>query len=100
MLAPQILAVALAGVLFAGFAVNEMSHGAMAEMMGLGHRHMLDHGGYHCAEPTSEHWERHQSHMHRHDGDAPYATHCGVHHMTEGHGHRHGDGHRMGDNTP
>ena len=32
-----------------GFLVNEWSHGALSETVGLGHHHMLDYGGYHCS---------------------------------------------------
>lgn len=53
--------------------VNEASHGGMAEAMGLGHRHMTDVGGYHCASHAGEHGAHHVAHMHNetraaHDG--------------------------------
>ena len=43
---PVAIALALGGA----FLANEWSHGGLAEATGLGHRHMLDHGGYHCAD--------------------------------------------------
>lgn len=42
------LPIAVACIAGAGFAVNEWSHGAMAEAVGLGHHHALDHPGGHC----------------------------------------------------
>jgi hypothetical protein len=73
---PLIAAIA-AGMMMTGFAANEMTHGGMAESMGMGHQHMLDHGGYHCAEPGSAHWENHEAHMH----DGNMTDHCGGGHM-------------------
>jgi hypothetical protein len=55
----------LTAVSMGGVAINEYTHGDMAEMMGFGHRHMFDHGGYHCApHDHGEHGQRHMQHMH------------------------------------
>jgi hypothetical protein len=50
----------------AGFGVmaNEGTHGGMAEAMGLGHHHMTDVGGYHCASHSGPDAQRHMDHMH------------------------------------
>lgn len=68
-------------LLLAGFGANEMTHGGVAEGMGLGHQHMMDYDGYHCAEPGDTDWERHQEHMH----DSTVGDHCGSGHMGAGH---------------
>jgi hypothetical protein len=63
----------LAGLFTAGFAMNEWSHGGMTEMMGLGHHHMSDVGGYHCAmHDDAEHVTHHMSHMHGNNRTAPH----------------------------
>jgi hypothetical protein len=76
MVAPAFVAAIAAGVMMTGFAANEMSHGGLAEGMGMGHQHMLDHGGYHCADPDDAHWDDHVAHMHGEGAD-----HCGDDHM-------------------
>lgn len=43
---PLVLALLAGG----GFVLNEWSHGAMSETMGLEHRHLSDDGGWHCGE--------------------------------------------------
>jgi hypothetical protein len=66
---PWILPTILAGLFMAGFAGNEATHGGFAEAMGMGHRHMLDNGGYHCVDHDDpEHGPHHMEHMH---GDEP-----------------------------
>lgn len=102
---PQIWAVVAAGVLLAGFGANEASHGGVAEAMGFGHHHALDHGGYHCSDhDDAEHYEHHVEHMHGnatgvHHDECPggYQDH---HWNDDGHvdhDHGHGeDGHMMG----
>ncbi len=54
----------VAGMAGAGFMANEATHGAMAEAMGLGHNHMADYGGYHCAAHDGAHGAHHAEHMH------------------------------------
>jgi hypothetical protein len=64
---PVVLAAAFSG----GFLVNEWSHGSLAETTGLGHHHMLDHGGHHCAaHDDAERAAYHVAHMH---GSEPVA---------------------------
>ncbi len=83
----KLLYLATAGLLFTGLAAaNEFSHGGLSETMGLGHRHMADYGGYHCAGPTDAGWEQHMQHM--------QDTHCGQAHMGG-----HGAPHHMGAGT-
>lgn len=43
---------------------NEATHGGVSEMMGLGHHHMADYGGYHCASHDGTHGHHHVEHMH------------------------------------
>ena len=84
----------LAGLLVAGLAAlgtigNEASHGGLSEAMGLGHHHLADYGGYHCASHDGPHADDHLRHMHgdhpmRHD-DCPGGS--GMHHMDGGMGH-------------
>lgn len=73
------LILGIAGALAAGFAGNEMAHGGMAEAMGLGHRHMMDYDGAHCAAMDGAMGAQHLQHMHRGD---PSASHmgCGARH--------------------
>lgn len=53
------------GVAAGAFLMNEWSHGGVSEAMGLGHRHMLDYGGYHCAaHDDPELGAMHMAHMH------------------------------------
>lgn len=78
-----------AGIMMGGFGANEASHGSLAEGMGLGHHHMSDYGGYHCAGPDDAHWGQHVDHMH--DGATESQDHCGRHHMDRDHEHM-GDG--------
>lgn len=75
---------AVSGLMLAGVGANEMTHGGVAEGTGLGHQHMADYGGYHCADPEDMDWERHQEHMHA-DGQT---AHCGDGHMDGMHGGR------------
>lgn len=80
----NVWALAASGLLLAGFAGNEVSHGGWSEAMGLGHHHVTDSGGYHCAGPdNAEHWDHHVEHMHGGNATA-YEDHCGADHM--GHG--------------
>lgn len=56
------VATALAGT---GFLANEWSHGGLSEAMGMGHHHMLDFAGMHCAahgDPALG--AAHMAHMH------------------------------------
>ena len=65
MLAPNlIVALAIAGLAGMGTMANEGTHGGVAEMMGLGHQHMTDVGGYHCASHMGDHGQEHMEHMH------------------------------------
>ena len=57
-------ALVVSGMAGAGMMANEASHGGVAEAMGLGHHHMADVGGYHCASHTGEHGPHHVQHMH------------------------------------
>ncbi|MFA5943085.1 MAG: hypothetical protein WC876_01320 [Candidatus Thermoplasmatota archaeon] len=69
---------------------NEVTHGAWSESMGLGHHHLADYGGYHCAAHES------QAHMqHMHNGTFTDHQHCpgGVHMHGDGHRHNHGGMH-------
>lgn len=60
-----ITAFLLTTVSLGGVAMNELSHGEVAEVMGFGHRHMFDHGGYHCtSHDHSQHAQAHMQHMH------------------------------------
>jgi len=88
MLAPQLIAAIVAGVTMTGFAANEMSHGAMAEALGMGHHHMTDQGGYHCAGPSDAQWAQHVSHMH--GNSTAFGDHCS-------NGHMHQDRDHIGD---
>lgn len=55
----------LAAVLGTAFAANEWTHGDVAGAMGLGHRHMLDYGGYHCVDHADvQHADHHRAHLH------------------------------------
>ena len=86
MVAPQLIAIIAAGMFMGGFAGNEFSHGGFAESMGMGHHHMTDYGGYHCADPSDdEHWADHVEHMH--DGSVEFDEHCNGAHMTMDHEH-------------
>lgn len=88
MIAPATIAILMSGVLMTGFAANEFSQGDLAEGLGFGHHHMLDWGGYHCAEPGDEAWEQHEEHMH--NGTHANEEHCGAPHMQDGWHHGHG----------
>lgn len=56
---------ALTGMLGTAFAANEWTHGGMSEAMGLGHRHMMDYGAYHCVDHADAmHAAMHLQHMH------------------------------------
>lgn len=74
------LALGLAALLGAGFAGNEVSHGAMAEAMGLGHHHMMDYDGAHCASLDGPMAAQHVGHMHGGDWNATHAGCGGMHH--------------------
>lgn len=97
MAAPQLIAALASALLMTGFAANEATHGGFAESMGLGHHHMTDHGGYHCAGPDDAAWQDHVAHMHGND-TTPH-DHCGADHMSGPHhnGTRHHDGGHMDD---
>lgn len=43
-----LLPLAVTGMAGGGFLLNEWTHGAMAEAMGLGHHHVLDADAAHC----------------------------------------------------
>lgn len=105
-------------LLLAGFGANEMTHGGVAGTMGLGHHHMLDYGGYHCADHhddavAGDHFEHMHSQAwngswngtygpgyHEHaacysDGQAMHDQHMGAEpwdHMGPGGGHMAGGG--------
>lgn len=64
MAASMMGALILSGMAGFGVTANEASHGAMAEGMGLGHQHMTDVGGYHCASHQGSQAAMHQQHMH------------------------------------
>lgn len=88
----ELWAIAAAGLLLATFGVNEVSHGAVSETVGLGHQHMTDVGGYHCtAHDHPDQADEHMAHMH---GDAGNAT---AHHHGGPHNHQscYEDGSRM-----
>jgi hypothetical protein len=56
---------ALALAMGTGFVANEWSHGGLSDAFGMGHRHLLDFGGYHCAaHDDPERGPMHASHMH------------------------------------
>lgn len=57
-------ALVVSGVAGVGMMGNEMTHGGMSEMMGMGHNHMADYGGYHCSSHTGDHGSHHMDHMH------------------------------------
>lgn len=58
-------AVIAASLLMITVGANEASHGEVAEMMGFGHHHMADYGGYHCSGHNgSTHAGQHAEHMH------------------------------------
>ena len=63
---PVVLATAFGGA----FMVNEWSHGGLSEAVGLGHHHMLDYSGVHCAAHGGDQAMAHAAHMH---GAAPVA---------------------------
>lgn len=73
------LPVALAALFGTGFLANEWSHGAMSEAVGLGHHHVLDYGGYHCAgHGDAEHGAHHAAHMHG-NASRPHQGCAGMH---------------------
>lgn len=73
MIHPLLVPLGLAGLMTAGFAVNEWSHGGMAQTMGLGHHHMTDYGGYHCAmHDDADHAAHHLAHMHGNNTTMPH----------------------------
>ncbi len=84
---------ALAVLFGAGFAANEVSHGAMSETMGLGHRHMMDMTGYHCVDHDASSMSHdHMQHMHGNNSTMPHEN-CpggsGMHAAAMNHGHQH-----------
>jgi hypothetical protein len=89
MVAPQLIAAIASAVMMTGFAANEMSHGGFADAMGMGHQHMADWGGYHCAGPDDAHWADHVEHMH--GNSTGFEDHCSHRHMDADRGHI-GDG--------
>ena len=66
-------ALIVSGVAGAGMMANEASHGQVAEMMGVGHQHMADYGGYHCTSHQGDHASHHVDHMH----NETHAAHAG-----------------------
>lgn len=60
----MVAALVVSGVAGVGMMANEMTHGGVSETMGLGHQHMADYGGYHCASHMGEHGAHHVEHMH------------------------------------
>lgn len=83
MQAAMLGALIVSGVAGIGMMTNEATHGGVAEMMGLGHHHMTDVGGYHCASHAGEHGAHHVDHMHN-------ETHSS-HSRCQGGGSMHGD---------
>lgn len=76
MLQPAMMAALLvSGVAGIGMMANEASHGQMAELMGLGHNHMADYGGYHCAAHDGEQAALHAAHMHNGTGNGTMVGH-------------------------
>jgi hypothetical protein len=63
-----IAALAIGGLAALGTLVNEGTHGGLAETMGMGHHHLSDYGGYHCASHEGPDGGMHMEHMH---GDHP-----------------------------
>lgn len=57
-------ALIVSGVAGTGMMANEATHGGMSEMMGMGHNHMSDVGGYHCASHNGGQGSQHMQHMH------------------------------------
>lgn len=57
-------ALIVSGLAGMGVMANEASHGGMAQAMGLGHHHLTDVGGYHCASHTGPDGATHMEHMH------------------------------------
>lgn len=77
----EVWGLVVAGVMMTGFTANELSHGNVAEMMGLGHHHALDYNGYHCAGvEDATHWQHHVDHVHGGDASMPHAG-CGGDHL-------------------
>jgi hypothetical protein len=62
--AAVLAALVVSGVAGLGTMANEATHGGVSEMMGMGHHHMTDMGGYHCASHVGEHGSQHMDHMH------------------------------------
>lgn len=69
-------------MLLVGVGANEANHGALSEWMGLGHHHLTDHGGVHCASPGEPDWDRHVEHVH-HGGQNGTHDHCDGAHMDD-----------------
>lgn len=98
-------ALILAGVLALTFGANEISHGQVAETVGVDHHHMLDHGGYHCAaHDDAELREHHHEHMHGAsyhngtwmNGTGPYHDHAACYGDMDGHQPHEGPHHHEG----
>lgn len=87
-----LVALLLTALSMGGVAANELSHGSVAEIMGFGHRHMSDTGGYHCADhDDARHAQAHMQHMH--EDHALDHTQCpGGPHMHRPDGSMHGGG--------
>ena len=73
--APLVAGLVVAGIAGLGTMANEGTHGGVAEMMGFGHHHMADYGGYHCASHMGADGGQHVQHMHEemavHHDDCP-----------------------------
>lgn len=58
------------------FGANEWTHGGVAEGVGVGHHHLADYGGYHCApHDDATRAALHRAHMH---GNATMTDEAGV----------------------
>lgn len=76
-----------------GFLANEWSHGGLSEALGMGHRHALDFGGYHCApHDDSERGRMHVEHMHQEGSPMPHDECAGGSAMHESRGNMSGAG--------
>ncbi len=66
---PDAVLAVLAGITLlasCGIVTNEAGHGMLSEAMGMGHHHIADYGGYHCANhDTTPLGEQHMNHMHK-----------------------------------
>ena len=69
-------------------AVNEASHGWVAQQMGVGHQHWIDHGGHHCEAPRGAAMMNGSGHT----AEPSMETDCDHHHDDTPAHHRHGEG--------